>query len=50
MLKCRQKARIALAVELLGFSSGCWWCAGHRNDGELMEMMEVEDDSSKINI
>ena len=48
MLKCRRNARIALVVELLGFPSRCWWCAGHRNDGEFMEAMEVEDDSSKI--
>ena len=45
MLKYRRNARIALAVELLGFPSGCWQCVGHRNDGEFME---VEDDSSKI--
>ena len=35
-------------VELLGFPSGCWWCAGHWNDGEFVETVEVEDDSRKI--
>ena len=48
MLKYRRKARIALVVELLGFPFGCWWCAGHQNDGEFMEVVEVKDDSSKI--
>ena len=48
MLKCRRKARIALAVELLGFPSGCWWCTGCRDEGDLMEVVDVKDDSSKI--
>ena len=48
MLKYRRKARIALVVKLLGFSSGCWWCAGHQNDGEFVKAVEVKDDSNKI--
>ena len=48
MLKYRRKARIALAVELFGFSSGCWRCAECQDEGDLMEEMEMEDDSRKL--
>ena len=48
MLKYRRKARIALAVELFGFPSGCWWCTEHRYEGDLMEGMEMKDDSKKL--